>query len=587
MKQTTTTTIYLLLLLLSFLPQKNASAQKPSYSCDTYTQPYTQWNNHKKAQIKKYEQQYMEQRAHKNSTAISNIPVQVHVTTETDGSQNTLHAISEADVVAMLEQMNTNFEAAFLQFYLCGDINFIADSNLNDFDINVDDTPFLENHYTDNVVNILMIRAGISCGWAGGIDVDKDLILLTKGCASSSTVPTHEMGHYFGLSHTHNGQFYADDMELVDGSNCEFAGDAICDTPADPQLSYSTVNEACEYIGDETDLNGQAYQPLTNNFMSYGRRSCRDSFTPQQLARIFATFKVERGDLNCHGASVNFEADRRNHCLVPATVQFTDTSMGAISWAWDMDGDDVIDDVSQHPTYLYTQQGFYDVRLTVVTDVDGNIDTLTKVYRDYINVGNVITADTDSIKLLFKTDNIPAKNRWTFAEGENILFSDAYDNATPALQTFEYHFPVSAGHCYLFTAYNDFGTGLTFGEGDGYYALYDKDGNELVHDVAFHRRAETLIKIEGSTAILPTAIQADKVVVYPNPADVNIHIKMEDWAGLYQVKVYHLLGNLVYESEWSKSKNTIDTREWASGLYFVQVIRPDGHLVETEEVWIK
>ena len=85
------------------------------------------------------------------------------------------------------------------------------------------------------------------------------------------------MGHYFGLYHTHQTSF---GKELVDGSNCETAGDLICDTPADPNL---LSNRSCVYEGSVVDENGAVYQPDVTNYMSYTRHFCRSSFSEQQL----------------------------------------------------------------------------------------------------------------------------------------------------------------------------------------------------------------------------------------------------------------------------------------------------------------
>ena len=50
----------------------------------------------------------------------------------------------------------------------------------------------------------------------------------------------------------------------------------------------------------------------------------------------------------------------------PLTVHFTDASLNhPISWAWDFDGDGVIDSTKQHPVHVFTEPGAYNVSLTV------------------------------------------------------------------------------------------------------------------------------------------------------------------------------------------------------------------------------
>jgi PKD repeat protein len=76
----------------------------------------------------------------------------------------------------------------------------------------------------------------------------------------------------------------------------------------------------------------------------------------------------------------------------PLTVHFKDLSLsypGAItSWKWDMNNDGVIDATSQNPSFTYTAQGLYSVKLIVSDGSD--IDTV--VVNDYVSVnkGNFV-----------------------------------------------------------------------------------------------------------------------------------------------------------------------------------------------------
>ena len=50
------------------------------------------------------------------------------------------------------------------------------------------------------------------------------------------------------------------------------------------------------------------------------------------------------------------------------TVHFTDKSTGNVtSWAWDFNGDEVIDSYAQNPTYTYTTNGNFTVTLYITT----------------------------------------------------------------------------------------------------------------------------------------------------------------------------------------------------------------------------
>ena len=78
-----------------------------------------------------------------------------------------------------------------------------------------------------------------------------------------------------------------------------------------------------------------------------------------------------------------FDANRKNG-PAPLAVQFTDQSLGnPTNWAWDFDGDLVVDSTLQNPTHTYTSAGSYTVTLTV-----GNAaGTSTETKPAFIGVG--------------------------------------------------------------------------------------------------------------------------------------------------------------------------------------------------------
>ncbi len=125
------------------------------------------------------------------------------------------------------------------------------------------------------------------------IVVERDVYENTEGTTSLA----HEIGHYFGLDHTHRNhnkgkcrqecvsrtrKFDIADFCLKTGKICEKNGDALCDTPADPNLS-GDINTDCIYNMAETDNWGDTYVPDTRNVMSYSNRSCRDRFSNGQM----------------------------------------------------------------------------------------------------------------------------------------------------------------------------------------------------------------------------------------------------------------------------------------------------------------
>lgn len=98
---------------------------------------------------------------------------------------------------------------------------------------------------------------------------------------------SHEIGHVLGLFHTFESTAFG--VEYVNGSNCSFTGDIICDTKASQNINWdlNLVDDGlCQYIGSDTDVNGDLYDPDPKNIMEYSSLNCTEYFTSEQGARM-------------------------------------------------------------------------------------------------------------------------------------------------------------------------------------------------------------------------------------------------------------------------------------------------------------
>lgn len=215
---------------------------------------------------------------------IRDFPLKVHIMRKSDGTGG----MGKFSLRQAINKLNAYYVHANIRFVILDDIHYVDDDDYYDFNTD-DEEKFCSENDKSDVINIYFfnsIRTGLHtlCGYAYFPD-GKDRVLMTNTCALNGSTLAHEFGHYFMLYHTHGKSNTGSTDELVDGSNCTSAGDKVCDTPPDPNLSGKVTND-CVYTGTGRDRNGQAYNPDTYNMMSYSPKNCRQHFSKGQYARI-------------------------------------------------------------------------------------------------------------------------------------------------------------------------------------------------------------------------------------------------------------------------------------------------------------
>ena len=239
------------------------------------------------------------------------VPVSFHVVRRSDGTGG----LCENRLARALEDANRAFLPVNLEFCRVGPTFYIGDDGLwRDIDTRAELDRLRSIDPLADAVNVYFTshvetEADVWCGYASFPGEVVQGIVMDNDCTGRSSNPAtfpHELGHVFNLFHTHETAF---GVECVDGSNCEQAGDLLCDTPADPELS-DDVNENCHYAdGPAGPCAGDPpYAPDTANLMSYSRFVCRDRFTPQQIDRMLSTLQDLRPEL------INAECPWRGPC---------------------------------------------------------------------------------------------------------------------------------------------------------------------------------------------------------------------------------------------------------------------------------
>lgn len=214
----------------------------------------------------------------------------------TDGNGGNFNGQSYPSVLQAIHEGNTYLASSGISLALAGSPTYIDDSVMyNAYGIwdtflefaQENDKPGYINFYTKNYPGTSTAYSNYP-GYANR---------QVYGSISGKVV-AHEVGHYFYLFHTFGGSMFGQvSEELVDGSNCTTSGDLICDTPADPYPLVSVDPFDCQYNGTVTDANGDLYQPLTDNIMSYYPIPCWETFTNGQISRMQEVAVMDRAYL--------------------------------------------------------------------------------------------------------------------------------------------------------------------------------------------------------------------------------------------------------------------------------------------------
>lgn len=204
-------------------------------------------------------------------------------------SSGTMGSITQAKLDTCVAKLNRAFGRICVSFLACSTV-VIPNHPFNRWSNDTIEPVVRANWFTEKTINIYLPDTILSpfAGYAyypGG----PDAIVIKKSSITSNLVAIHEMGHFFGLTHTFDEIGTAMSpgppsgtatYEFVDRSNCYTNGDGFCDTEADCYPLNKVLSAPCQNLHGAKDGHNDYYVPPVDNYMTYFTCGCR--FTQEQ-----------------------------------------------------------------------------------------------------------------------------------------------------------------------------------------------------------------------------------------------------------------------------------------------------------------
>ena len=382
--------------------------------------------------------------------AIVYLPVRFFLVAKSDGSDRK----PESTAMKALCHLNNNYADQDIQFYL-KEFKYLNSTNLYTNGMSNSAFSTLSNQTIYNAINIYLVDdagGGAAAFYQPPAGPNgNDWIVSSDSYADDFETLTHEVGHFFSLSHPFFGwdseawnlQDHGNPVgnfspggilnEFADSSNCENAGDMICDTPADYRFDFPG-SDGCTYTPIVKDPKGELIHPDLTNFMNYA--SCNDNlyhFTDDQKAEVQNSLNsASRNYIPKNYTPTNLNAISSSPTIVsPQNLQTIPTyNYVELEWSEVENADHYLLEVvhSTDGKNIY----IVDDNKVVLTDLQPQSNYFWKVmgYNEYSTCGafsgqKIFKTGTD---IILDTNEIPGLSNWTLGpnpltSGELLLMS--------------------------------------------------------------------------------------------------------------------------------------------------------------------
>lgn len=280
------------------------------------------------------------------STIYVPVKVWVYRTAQTD------FTITQTDLVAEFGRMQEIFRSNGLpiEFYMKCPVEWLISESFYNIAGNTELTAMFFTNHDGNAINVHIVNDAPNAGTANA-SVNSLYISNTR---NTNTTLAHEIGHIFGLDHTHRGELCNGDNDdcnnclqepvsrtmtqpflcgaINNPKKCEVNGDDLCDTPADPNLNGHVDMVGGEWVYDfssPSDNWGVPWQPDLFNLMSYSERDIRLELSYGQIGVMLSNIPGYASTSNTYSIS-----GPTNICEGQAHTFTAGSVSGATSYQW-------------------------------------------------------------------------------------------------------------------------------------------------------------------------------------------------------------------------------------------------------------
>ena len=339
--------------------------------------------------------------------------------------------------------------------------------------------------------------------------------------------------------------------------------------------TVTLVSHDDQYSTVSTQSAGDFHRPVKAG--TYFVKVSKDGYKPNTTQVTVAdneaiTIAVEMEALESIYA--DFSADALMTSL-GGVVHFTDESMdpqAVTSWSWEFEGGTPATSTDRNPSVTYNEAGTFGVSLTVG---NANGQTDTKYIPNYISVlaaYNMQTATVTTCDAMFYDDGGPNAD-YTDNKDYTMTFLPETEDGIIEVEFLSFFIEENWDKFYVYngtsTSAPQIGDVYTGTNSPGIVTATNDEGAltfRFVSDQSVHKAGWTanVRCITDGVA----EIDANDVVLYPNPASSTINISgLADFANL-NVMIVNLQGQTVREIANSLEINVSDVE---SGVYFIKI----------------